>query len=134
WMDGTTVITVTFQNGKVMGKGFFSEGGDSGADVKVQVGDQDPFKQKPVGNPNPLPGGVNPPGADPAKVTRANYDRIQNGMTENEVTNILGPPSTSSGVPDPRILQWNGPDKNPLITLHLHGGKVAGKFAGPRLK
>lgn len=37
-------------------------------------------------------------GCSPDKISKENFDRIQTGMTEDEVQAILGPPTESAGV------------------------------------
>lgn len=67
-----------------------------------------------------------------SRLTRANFDWIQNGMTENQVTAILGPPHSSSQR-TAKVLTWRQIDRNPdgnlslTVTVTLRGGKVAGK-------
>jgi outer membrane protein assembly factor BamE (lipoprotein component of BamABCDE complex) len=85
-------------------------------------------------NNNPLQP-KNQPVADPTKCTKANLDRVQNGMTLAEITAILGPPSTNTALGDVNFLDWkeNG-QFFPLVTIHMRGGKVTAKFPGMNLK
>jgi hypothetical protein len=104
------MIVVTFQEGKVIQRGF--------TDVKGVVdGPKKPDAPQ------------NHPGL--AGVSKLNYERVQVGMTQAEVEAILGPPSNKNGF----VLEWKEPGQvTPLITIHLHDGKVGAKFAGPNLK
>jgi hypothetical protein len=74
----------------------------------------------------------------PRKISQGNYDKVEEGMTEAEVTNILGPPSnrTSASVSrtDPKTgtseqsnsqMSWS--DGVRSITIDFINGKVSGK-------
>jgi hypothetical protein len=70
-----------------------------------------------------------------ANVTRANFDRIENGMTEQQVLAILGPPtgsSTKTGTINDqpfqtRVLVWRQRNASVNITVTLRSEKVSGK-------
>ena len=62
-----------------------------------------------------------------SKVTQENFAKVQDGMTEQEVTALLGPPTTSSSV---QIIglsgtssRWEGSDA--VITVSFVNSKVA---------
>ena len=62
-----------------------------------------------------------------SKVTQENFARIQDGMTEQEVTAILGSPAETSSGSMLRISgtssRWTGGDA--VITVQFVNGKVA---------
>ena len=70
-----------------------------------------------------------------SNVTRANFDRIESGMTEQQVLAILGPPtgsSTKKGTINgqsfqTRLLVWRQKSSNVTITVTLRSEKVSGK-------
>src|SRR5947209_17093149 len=72
---------------------------------------------------------------DPAKITRANYDQIQSGMSEDDVTALLGGPSGSTsqrgavnGHPyNKKSMTWKSADRTVTITVKLTDGKVTGR-------
>ena len=72
---------------------------------------------------------------DPSKIHHLNYVLIQNGMTEDEVTAILGAPGGSStqrgtvnGHPfNKKSMTWRNADRTVTITIKLTDGKVTGK-------
>lgn len=78
---------------------------------------------------SPKPASVS---AGSSKLTRENFDQIENGMKENEVTTLLGP-FTSRSQRTTIVLTWNTIERNPdgslhtTVTVTLKGGKVAGK-------
>jgi len=62
-----------------------------------------------------------------SKITQENFAKVQDGMTEQEVTALLGPPTSSSSV---QIIglsgassRWEGSDA--LIIVSFVNGKVA---------
>ena len=61
-----------------------------------------------------------------SKITAENYERVKEGMTEAEVTAILGPPTESSAMSILGITgqssRWDG--KESLITVQFVNGKV----------
>lgn len=61
-----------------------------------------------------------------SKITPENYERVKEGMTEAEVTAILGPPTESSAMSILGITgqssRWAG--KESLITVQFVNGKV----------
>jgi hypothetical protein len=104
-----------------------------------------PFPPNKNPNNNPFPPNKNPnnnpfqpknqPVADPTKCTKANLERVQNGMTLAEVSAILGPPTTNNALGDVNFLDWKEQGQFfPLVTIHMRGGKVTAKFAGMNLK
>jgi hypothetical protein len=58
------------------------------------------------------------------KVTRANYEKLRNGMTESEVRDLLGAPTDSREFGPIRVFIWRSGDT--VITVHLHDGQVRG--------
>jgi hypothetical protein len=154
WRNGDNVITVAFMGGKVVMKLGFFEGNVPGFGGSPKGGNKDglPFPWAPQPNPgqdkkpdaggqppdilNPLPGGNNQPAGNGSdKISKANLDKVMNGMTEAEVTAILGPTSNSFMLgADVKVLQWNGANNLPLITIHLRNGKVVLKAPGFGLK
>jgi hypothetical protein len=78
------------------------------------------------------PGETSETSVNVTRLTRSNFDRIQNGMTENQVTAILGPPDSSSQRAA-KVLTWRQIDRNhdgnlaTTVTVTLRRGKVAGK-------
>jgi hypothetical protein len=163
WRHGNTMIWINFSGGKVLAKMGFFEGNDSSIDFSKpplpngmpNPGDKPnpwPFGNQPQGvnpnpgqipnpgqnpnpnpNPNPGGGGVKQPEGG-GKVTKANFDKIQNGMTEQQVTELLGPASESFPLGDSRVLQWKDGNNVPLITIHTRNNKVVLKAAGFGLK
>jgi len=74
---------------------------------------------------------------DLSRVTRANADRIKSGMSEAEVTNILGPASLRNVQGTTFVaLLWssNGGIENYLLNIHFANGKVGAVFRGKDLK
>ena len=72
-----------------------------------------------------------------SKVTQENFAKVQDGMSEQEVTALLGSPTTSSSVQIVGISgtssRWEGSDA--VITVSFVNGKVALKsFAKPGAK
>ncbi|HTP61168.1 MAG TPA: outer membrane protein assembly factor BamE [Burkholderiales bacterium] len=72
-----------------------------------------------------------------SKITQDNYNKVQDGMTEQEVQALLGSPSESSGVQAVGLSgtssKWVGGDAT--ITIRFVNGKVALKsFDKPSAK
>jgi hypothetical protein len=73
--------------------------------------------------------------AGSSKLTRQNFDQIQSGMTEDQVTDILGSPKgrsqktvTSSGsTTQTRVLSWTQVNPNLTITVTFTNERVTGK-------
>lgn len=69
---------------------------------------------------------------DPSKVTDANFNRIQHGMTEDQVIAILGPPlgrgdhPAQGGNPAHVSLEWSNGTK--YIHIDFENGKVRHKY------
>lgn len=64
-----------------------------------------------------------------SKITQENYARIQDGMTEQQVIELLGPASESGGM---SVLGVSGGSskwvaKDAAITIQFVNGKVVGK-------
>jgi hypothetical protein len=67
-----------------------------------------------------------------SRMTRENFDRITNGMTESEVTAILGKPyerwhSTATKQGPTTIMMWIMYEPDLTIKVTFRRGKVAGK-------
>jgi hypothetical protein len=64
-----------------------------------------------------------------SKITQENYDKVQAGMSQEEVKAILGDPAESSGMSFGPISGgtwiWKGSDAT--ITIQFVGGKVLAK-------
>jgi SmpA / OmlA family len=64
-----------------------------------------------------------------SKITKDNFDRIRLGMTQEEVQQILGPPTESSGLEIPvfsgTTSKWIKGDT--LIQIQFFNGKVVAK-------
>jgi hypothetical protein len=66
---------------------------------------------------------------EPSRVTRANYRRIDHGMTRAAVEQILGPPTwskglvTHSGKPADVIVSWNGVGRRILLVFMPQGDR-----------
>jgi ATP-dependent DNA ligase len=67
-----------------------------------------------------------------SKVTQDNFDKIQAGMTREEVKSILGEPTESSGVGVGAISgdAWVWKKDGTVITIQFVGGKVLAKQFG----
>jgi len=144
WEDDNKVIMITFQSRKVAGHAFIDAKDMANAMNNIKPGEQpkviDPFgtgnnpKQdaapwKVENKPNPIQQPNKPVGNNPG-VTKANFDRIQNGMTLQEVTAILGQPSENTALGDVNFLKWNqAANVVPLVTIHMRQGKVVAKFS-----
>jgi hypothetical protein len=62
------------------------------------------------------------------KVTKANYDKISNDMTEAQVKDVLGSPTeTKSAGGAGSVMIWKGGDDT--ISVTFVNGKVAGKIS-----
>src|SRR5689334_19254977 len=57
-----------------------------------------------------------------SSVTKENYNKIKIGMTESEVTNILGSPTRSQDLLGSKIAYWE--DDNKAIIVTFQGNKV----------
>jgi hypothetical protein len=62
-----------------------------------------------------------------SKITQENFSKVRDGMTEQEVGALLGPPTTSSSVQIVGLSgtssRWDGSDA--VITVSFVNGKVA---------
>jgi hypothetical protein len=73
--------------------------------------------------------------AGSSKLTRENFDRIQNGMTEAQVREILGPPrgssdntvTTNASTNRTKMFTWRQVNPNLTITVTIRNEKVSGK-------
>ena len=67
-----------------------------------------------------------------SKVTQENFDKIQGGMSREEVKAILGEPTESSGVSVGAISgdAWVWKKSGTVITIQFVGGKVLAKQFG----
>jgi outer membrane protein assembly factor BamE (lipoprotein component of BamABCDE complex) len=65
------------------------------------------------------------PAVDPSKITRANYEKIERGMTEQQVKDILGPPSSETRRDNGKSteLMWEV-RKGKFISCTFRDGKV----------
>jgi hypothetical protein len=100
-----------------------------------------PKKAVPAQNEQPQPtaaAATSTPAAapkDPSRATRINFELVQNGMTEEEVTTILGAPGGSStnhgtmnGHPyNHKSMTWRNADRTVTISVKLNDGKVSAK-------
>ena len=76
----------------------------------------------------------------PRRITQEKFDRIQEGMTRDHVTAILGEPSQATGLiekalsamlmlHEPEVLKWvDGPD---VVTVAMYARKVRDKAYKP---
>ena len=68
-------------------------------------------------------------GCAPSKATKDNFDRIKIGMTQEEVQQILGPPTEATGLEIPvfsgTMSKWVQGDT--VITVQFINGKVVAK-------
>lgn len=68
-------------------------------------------------------------GCAPAKVTKDNFDKIKLGMTQEEVQQILGPPTEATGLEIPvfsgTMAKWVYGDAT--ISIQFINGKVVAK-------
>lgn len=88
--------------------------------------------------PPPVPAPVQAP-AKESPLTYANYQLIQNGMTEDQVRAVFGDPAQISPSDTPSdsslILRWKGGDKaaaadsKATVTVYFKKGKVVSKEA-----
>src|SRR5690349_21639732 len=75
------------------------------------------------------PRGPSPAERD-ARLTKENYDKIQPGMTRDEVLALLGPFNSLAGSGRDWKLGWHPRDKRgQQIEVHLHDGKVTSKHS-----
>jgi hypothetical protein len=67
-----------------------------------------------------------------SKVTQENFDKIQAGMSRDEVKSILGAPTESSGVGVGAVSgdAWVWKKNGTVITIQFVGGKVLAKQFG----
>lgn len=67
-----------------------------------------------------------------SKVTQENFDKIQTGMSREDVKAILGEPTESSGVSVGAISgdSWVWKTDGTVITIQFVGGKVLAKQLG----
>ena len=73
--------------------------------------------------------------AGSSKLTRANFEQIQNGMTEGQVTAIFGPPQGSASntttmegnTVRSKTLTWRQSNPKITVTVTFRNEKVAGK-------
>jgi len=72
------------------------------------------------------------------KATKANYDKVTVGMSESEVVDLLGSPSTSIDETDENgsvtKMGWYGTERMGGIMIELRDGKVAKKMGSERRK
>ncbi len=68
-------------------------------------------------------------GCAPSKVNKENFDKIRLGMTQEEVQQLLGPPTEASGLEIPvfsgTTAKWVQGDT--IITIQFVNGKVVAK-------
>jgi len=71
-----------------------------------------------------------------SKVTQENYDKIQAGMTREDVKAILGEPTESSGASIGTISgdSWVWKKDGTVITIQFVGGKVLAKQFGHKAR
>jgi hypothetical protein len=70
-----------------------------------------------------------------SKLTRENFDQIQNGMTEAQVKDILGPPrgssdntvTTNASTNRTKTFTWRQVNPNLTVTVTIRNEKVSGK-------
>lgn len=68
------------------------------------------------------------PKSDSRKVTRANYDKIQEGMTLLEVEELLGPGKEAASAGNLKIITWqSGIIGLKLISITFEDNRVAAK-------
>ena len=67
-----------------------------------------------------------------SKITQENFDKIQAGMSREEVKGILGEPTESSGVSVGAISgdTWSWKKNGTVITIQFVSGKVLAKQFG----
>jgi ATP-dependent DNA ligase len=65
-----------------------------------------------------------------SKVTQENFDKIQAGMSRDEVKSIVGAPTESSGVGAVSGDAWVWKKNGTVITIQFVGGKVLAKQFG----
>ena len=74
------------------------------------------------------------PAVEAGRVTREDFDKIDKGMTEADLVNLLGPPTyrdDKPGAPSADLaLSWGGLAALPDVTVHLRGGRVTEKLDG----
>jgi outer membrane protein assembly factor BamE (lipoprotein component of BamABCDE complex) len=94
--------------------------------------EEHPFKD--IFRPGQKPPAYNQPAVN-AKFTRANFDRLQVGMTEAQVKAIFGSPNRSSSHADPlnakvqkTYFYYSAPGNKNSSTLEFTDGKLAAKF------
>ena len=93
-----------------------------------------PFPRPPMGNqPMPVPPmGNQPPPGPPnqggatAKFNRDDWAKVQLGMTENQVSALIGPPTAAFDNPDGRVLHCHGDGMAGILTFR--DGKLVKKF------
>jgi hypothetical protein len=73
--------------------------------------------------------------AGSSKLTRENFDRVQNGMTEDQVREILGPPggssdntvTTNASTTRTKTFTWRQVNPTLTVTVTIRNEKVSGK-------
>jgi hypothetical protein len=66
-------------------------------------------------------------GGGNSKVTKENYDKLKAGMSEAEVTAILGSPDEKKDGGNPSAKVWSWKNGNSSITVTFTNGKVTGQ-------
>lgn len=66
-------------------------------------------------------------GGGNSKVTKENYDKLKAGMSEAEVTAILGSPDEKKDAGNPSAKVWSWKNGNSSITVTFTNGRVTGQ-------
>jgi hypothetical protein len=92
----------------------------SAKDTQLSAGTRPTSPANPVRSGNP-----GTPAVDASRITKGNYDKIQVGMTEKQVIDLLGQPSSEAPMDDgkARVLTWQVEDR--WISATFRGGKLS---------
>src|SRR5262245_5247305 len=72
-------------------------------------------------------GGAKGGGGD-TKITKANWDKVKDGMSEKEVTDLLGTPSETKDIKGGKELTWQ--HSGSVCVVEMKEGKAKKGFAG----
>jgi hypothetical protein len=125
-------VTVSFENGKVSRLLVLDAGKIFAGDPRPPLGGA-PNPQEPQPQPQPQPQQVPPilpndKQVDP-RLTKDNIRMLKPGMTAQELTNIIGPPTTISdfanvGNPRKKLFKWRNPAANINFSVWLTDDKA----------
>src|ERR1700738_4236068 len=128
WQGVTLVLTGLFAS--VLGAWYFmTEAPPRAAVNEPAVAVEEAAEEKPATTPPRSPKkGISVPAANP-RLTRANFERIENGMTEDQVKVLLGEPSAAKNktAPAGKALQWAQREPFAVIEVEFVNGLSTAK-------